>query len=133
MASAKSGKAGSVVAPMQPEEAHDADSADPGEVSKAKAEAMTRPKSKYGKTKVPAFKPPEGEGAEDKKLVWIEFELVGEDDKGIPGEPYKVTTPDGSVSEGTLDQNGFARIDGLEPGTCKICFPKLDKEAWEKI
>lgn len=120
------------MAPAAPDAAHDADNADPGEVSKAKAEALTRPDSKYGKVKVPAFKPPENT-AEDKKLVWIEIELVGEDDKGIPGEAYKLTTPDGLVAEGTLDQNGFARIEGLEPGTCKICFPKLDKDAWEKI
>ena len=132
MASPKSGTAGSVVAPAPPDEAHDADVADPGEVSKIKAEALTRPDSKYGKVKVPAFKPPENT-SEDKKLVWIEIELVGEDDKGIPGEAYKLTTPDGLVAEGTLDQDGFARIEGLEPGTCKICFPKLDKDAWEKI
>ena len=26
----------------------------------------------------------------------------------------------------------FARIEGIEPGTCKVTFPRLDKEAWEK-
>jgi hypothetical protein len=34
---------------------------------------------------------------------------------------------------GTLDGKDFARIDGIEPGTCKITFPELDKYAWEKI
>ncbi len=132
MASPKSGTAPSAVAPAPPDSAHNADNADPGEVSKAKAEAMTRPTAKYGQTKVPAFKPPENP-TEDKKLTWIEIELVGEDDKGIAGEPYKITTPDERVAEGTLDQNGFARLEGLEPGTCKITFPRLDKEAWERI
>ena len=37
------------------------------------------------------------------------------------------------LTPGTLDNNGFARVDGIDPGTCKITFPELDKDAWEKI
>jgi hypothetical protein len=45
---------------------------------------------------------------------------------------YRITLPDGeTVAEGTLDDKGFARVDGIEPGTCKITFPDLDKDAWE--
>jgi hypothetical protein len=70
---------------------------------------------------------------EKEKKSWIEIELVDEDKNPIPGERYKVTLPDGkTVAEGTLDENGFARVDGIDPGSCKITFPKLDKEAWEK-
>ena len=58
---------------------------------------------------------------------------MGEDDEGIPGEKYKITLPDDSVAEGTLDEKGCARVEGFEKGTCKVCFPDLDKEAWEKI
>lgn len=132
MASPKSGTAGSAVSPDAPKEALDADTADPGEASSFTAAAAERAKQKYDQAKVKAFKPP-SDPAEAKKLSWIEIELVGEDDKGIPGERYRITTPDDSVSEGTLDQNGFARLEGIEPGTCKICFPRLDKDAWEKI
>jgi len=39
---------------------------------------------------------------------------------------------DGSIVEGTLDEKGFLRVEGIDPGTCQIVFPKLDKEAWEK-
>jgi hypothetical protein len=46
---------------------------------------------------------------------------------------YRITLPDGSVAEGTLDENGFARVEGIVPGTCQITFPSLDKEAWEKV
>jgi type VI secretion system secreted protein VgrG len=72
---------------------------------------------------------------EDKaKKSWIEIELVDEDNKPVPGEKYKVTLPDGkTVAQGTLDQNGYARVNGVDPGTCKITFPDLDKDAWEKI
>jgi len=59
--------------------------------------------------------------------------MVGEDDEPIPGEKYKITLPDDSVAEGTLDEKGAARVEGFEKGTCKVSFPKLDKEAWEKI
>ena len=40
---------------------------------------------------------------------------------------------DDSVAEGTLDEKGFARVEGFEKGTCKVCLPNLDKEAWENI
>ena len=35
-------------------------------------------------------------------------------------------------AEGTLDDKGLGCVDGIEPGTCKITFPDLDQEAWEK-
>jgi hypothetical protein len=58
---------------------------------------------------------------------------VGEDKEPVPGKAYKITLPDGeTVAEGTLDDKGFARVEGIDPGTCKITFPELDKDAWEK-
>lgn len=74
-----------------------------------------------------------GEAAQEEvtKTDWIEIEFVGEDGKPIPGEKYEITLPDGSIASGTLDSNGFARVDGFEPGKCKISFPNLDTEAWE--
>ena len=70
---------------------------------------------------------------EEDKKSWIEIELVDEEDNPVPGEKYKVTLPDGkTVAEGTLDEMGHAKISGIDPGTCKITFPTLDKDAWEK-
>jgi hypothetical protein len=44
-----------------------------------------------------------------------------------------VTLPDGTVHEGSLDHNGFARVDGIEnPGSCDITFPELDDGAWDR-
>ena len=65
--------------------------------------------------------------------TWIEIELVGEDDEPIAGGKYRITLPDGTVDEGTLDTNGWARVHGIDPSTCKITFPELDMEAWEFI
>ena len=66
-------------------------------------------------------------------LVWIEIELVDEENGPVPGEEYRIELSDGSVVEGTLDSQGRARHEGIVPGNCKIMFPNLDKDAWERI
>ena len=66
------------------------------------------------------------------KKSWIEIELVDEDGKPVPGEEFRVTMPDNTVTGGTLDEKGYAKITGIDPGSCKVTFPNLDKEAWEK-
>jgi len=35
--------------------------------------------------------------------------------------------------QGTLDDKDSARVEGIDPGTCKINFPELNKDVWEKI
>lgn len=68
------------------------------------------------------------------ELTWITIELVGEDDKPIPGERYRIELPDGTVREGRLDGSGLARVRGIEePGQCVVTFPDLDEEAWKSI
>lgn len=62
---------------------------------------------------------------------WIEIELIGEDDAGIPHARYEVKLPDGRVVQGNLDRYGFARVERFASGgTCLVCFPELDEEAW---
>jgi type VI secretion system secreted protein VgrG len=131
MPSPKSGSAGSIVAPADPAEADDADAADPGEVEEIKAEQKEKQAGKYGSTPVQPYKPPSEEEQEE-KTSWVEIELVGEDDQPVAGEKYEITLPDGRVAKGTTDQNGVARIEGIDPGTCQVTFPNLDKDAWEK-
>jgi type VI secretion system secreted protein VgrG len=126
----KSGKAGSPVEPVAPGVPEEADVGDPGEVAELKAEQIKKKEGKYGAAPVKAHKPTEAD-KEDKS--WIEIELVDEEKNPVPGEKYKITLPDGKVAQGTLDNEGFARVEGIEPGTCQIAFPNLDKDAWEKI
>ena len=39
-----------------------------------------------------------------KKKSWIEIQLIDEDGNPVPGEPYKITLPDGTtIADGTLD------------------------------
>ena len=130
----KSGTAGSPVTPTDPQDALAADVADPGEMAKVKAEELKTQSGKYGKAEVKPLKPPENEEDQQKKKSWIEIELVDQDKQPVPGEPYRITLPDGeTVAEGTLDEKGFARVDGIDSGTCKITFPNLDKDAWKAL
>ena len=128
----KSGKAGSAVAPAEPKEAEEADKANPGEMEKIKAEQRQTKTGKYGSTPIKPHKPTTADEDEGKKLSWIEIELVDKKNKPVSGETYRVTLPDGeTVVEGTLDEKGFARVDGIAPGSCKITFPNLEKQAWK--
>lgn len=128
----KSGKSPNPVPPAEPVAAEDADVADPGEVAEAKAKQKEAGKGKYGATPVKPHSPPQNEEEEETKTAWIEVEMVDEEDQPVAGVKYEVTLPDDTVARGTLDQNGLARIEGIEPGTCKVTFPDLDKDAWEK-
>ena len=57
--------------------------------------------------------------------------VVVEAGQPVAYERYRVTAPDGTVREGFLNAKGLGRVDGIDPGTCKITFPNLDKDAWE--
>jgi len=67
--------------------------------------------------------------------TWFGIELVDDADPPQPVafKRYRVELPDGAVREGMLDENGRARINGLDPGTCKVSFPDLHGEDWRKI
>jgi len=75
-----------------------------------------------------------GKGGDKLRLrTFVEVELIGEDDKPIPGEEYAIALPGGKVLRGTLDEKGSVRIDGIPAGVCMVSFPKLDKEAWVPV
>ncbi len=116
----KSGKAGSIVAPAEPVEAKEADNAEPGQVSRAESEPVT------------PHKPPQTEEEKEQK-TWIEIKLIDQDNEPVAGAAYKVTLPDGTTDSGILDHEGFVRIEGIDPGTCKVTFPDLDGTSWKKV
>jgi len=135
---AKGGKAVKAIEPTDPVEAFEADEANPSEAAKVKAKQVETKTGKYGKQKTPAFKPAtatdeskDGDEKEEKKS-WIEIELVDEEKNPVAGEKYEIELPDGKIAKGTLDNKGYARVEGFESGNCKVSFPKLDKEAWSK-
>ena len=119
--------------PADPASAFDADNANPGAVEQVKAAQIQSKSGKYGTAQVKPYKPATKQD-KAKKPSWIEIELVDMKDNPIPGQAYKIILADGeTVAEGTLDDKGLARLDGIDPGTCKITFPDLDKDAWEKV
>ncbi|HUU99251.1 MAG TPA: hypothetical protein VM487_26255, partial [Phycisphaerae bacterium] len=75
---------------------------------------------------------PEEEEKEEKKKTWIEILLVNEAGEPVSGEEYEITTPDGQIKKGRTNAQGKAKITGIDPGECKICFPRLDEEAWQR-
>ena len=150
MPSPKSGSPGSLVEPVDPDVALDADDASPGQMEELKQHQKQTGTGKYGQQQAKPFKAPEdpktdptpsnpsggggGTTPDDptQKKVWIEILLVDANDKPVAGEPYRITMPDNSVKDGTLDSNGFARVNGIDPGTCKVTFPQLDGRSWKK-
>ena len=126
------GSAGSIVAPMKPLIADPADDNKPG----SKITLEKRSKARAERTFKPAAAGAGGAGGADDeknkvKTHWIKIKLVDEAGQPVTGEQYKITLPDGSVDTGSLDEKGEAEIKGIDPGSCKITFPNLDKDAWE--
>lgn len=65
---------------------------------------------------------------------WIILELVDANDQPMKGERFRVTLPDGTVREGTLDDRGRACLEQIPvAGDCQITFPDLDGAAWERV
>ena len=129
----KDGNPGAVLTPVVPKAVIEAGNAESGEVSQSAAHQSERHPGSLAYTPAPAFRPtsPEQAAQENREISWIEIKLIGEDDKPLPSQAYKVTLPDDSICEGTLDHEGFARIEGFPPGSCTISFPDLDEDAWK--
>ena len=68
----------------------------------------------------------------DEKKHWIEIALVDDNGDPVPGAAYKIRLPNGKVMTGSLDSRGLARVDGIDPGTCKVTFPDLDRRTWDR-
>ncbi len=83
---------------------------------------------------IPTPIPPEKQYKKEKKKwwkrkVWVEFELVDQDDKSVPNEWYRIEFSDGKVLDGILDGKGNMRLETIPKGSCKISFPNFDEEA----
>jgi type VI secretion system secreted protein VgrG len=115
------GQAGNAVSPAAPTEALPAATAEPGELTEVETEPLQ------------PHRPPLTDEDRERRSSWIEIDLVDEENNPVAGERYRIVLPDGeTVAEGTLDENGFARVNWIEPGTCRVCFPELDRDAWER-
>lgn len=60
---------------------------------------------------------------------YIEIELLDEDDDPEIGVKYQVLDLNGNIfSEGTLNSEGYAFIEGIEENDSQVVFPELDLE-----
>ena len=55
---------------------------------------------------------------------YMEIFLKDPDDYPVGNVEYILILPDGEERRGTLDENGYAREDGIPPGPCTIQFPE---------
>jgi len=129
---AKSGKIIEGVRAISPEPVLPADEADPSKTAKAKAKQIQQQKGKYGETKTPPFKPCTNNDAKDdtpeEPTSFVGIALVDENGKPVIGQKYTVELPDGSMSKGTLDADGTAKVEGFKEGICKIHFPDIEDD-----
>jgi type VI secretion system secreted protein VgrG len=122
------------VPPAETKPALAADLADPGLMAKIKAEERQSKSGKYGETPIKSNQDDDSTSDNNRQeKTWIEIELVDAQKNPVAGEKYKITLPDGTAAEGTLDEKGLARVEEIEPGTCQITFPNLDKDAWKPL
>jgi type VI secretion system secreted protein VgrG len=140
--SALTGTAGNLVSPIAPSAAAEADDAKAGDKGNFSGGGDTSSKNlnlvsgqsspgSSRNTDAPWHDPNSPEN-QDKKS-WIEIELLDEEEKPVPGEPYRITLPDGkTLAEGTLDERGRARVECIDPGQCQIVFPKIDKTGLDR-
>lgn len=63
--------------------------------------------------------------------AWVELELRDALGSSLGGTRYRVVGLMGDVHEGALDEAGFARVDEVSEGLCKITFPDLDGAEWD--
>lgn len=157
----KSGKACKLEKPTAPTVAKEADKADPGGMSQVKpgqapnnpAQAAGSPPSGFrsggggggggaspgggpsGSSPGPGAGPNQpADKKEEKKKVWVSIELLDAEDNPVAGAPYEIKVPNETQPrKGSLDGNGKARIDGIDPGNCEVCFPEIHASEWKKI
>ncbi len=126
------GVPGIAIPPMSAKLAQDADKADPGKLSSSPPDpGQIQKTSSSSVSPVPHHPPPPSPIPPEKEKTWIEIKLEDEEGNPVPGEFYRVTMADQTVAEGTLDGDGRARVEGIDPGSCKVTFPNLDKSVWK--
>ena len=65
------------------------------------------------------------------QATWVALRLIDSVGDPVKGVKYKIELPDGSTSEGKLDDNGLAKVESKKAGMCKISFPEIDAGDWD--
>lgn len=65
--------------------------------------------------------------------TWIEFKVVGADDKPMADVRYEARLTDQSTKSGKTGQDGTVRFDEIEPGLCEFKLLDYDADAIEAL
>lgn len=65
--------------------------------------------------------------------TWIEVRLVDTENQPVAGERYRVRMPDQSIREGSLNEEGKVRFNGIPAGQCQVCFPEIHGSEWSPL
>ncbi len=57
---------------------------------------------------------------------WIEFQLSDGYGQAIPHQTFSLVDSSGKQFTGKLDEKGFARVEPVKAGQCKVNFPELN-------
>ena len=138
MPSSKSGTAGTADSPADPKPALEAIDGTSGDVSDTSANPAQTEAGNWDSVKITG-------GGEDSSSIsssssdtqssrnsWISIELKDKKGHPQPNEGYEIKLPDGTISSGTLDQRGRARVEGIPSGQCEVRFPRLHNSEWRK-
>jgi type VI secretion system secreted protein VgrG len=89
--------------------------------AKAAIAAITAPTKFENATRSAAENKP------DPQKTWVELEVAYADGAPMALEYYRVDAPGGVTREGWTDEKGKLRLEGLDPGDCKITFPDIEE------
>lgn len=70
------------------------------------------------------------QGSIDEPAHFIELNQHYDDLEPVQGAPYKLLLAHGGVITGKLDANGFARHEGIAPGSAKVQWGE-DERSWQ--
>ena len=131
MASAKSLKLLTVQEIVAPEEAQEAAQADPGEVEEVPTRKVHRDPARPETLGVVPIQRTDDQPPEPPPQHWIGVKLLDNDGVPFAYERFRLKMSDGSMVDGTLDKNGYCRVEGVEPGSAQVCFPDIDANEWK--
>ncbi len=77
---------------------------------------------------------PIAKGGKKIETTWIEISMVTDERPPRPAafRAYHLELPDGTFRGGSLDKNGFARVEGIPKGNCQLTFPGIHAKEWKR-
>ena len=133
---------GMLVPPTEPSDPKEADNGKPGSMDQPDPAGYQQLSMQGGDiTPEGAVPPPSPDSPRHdpdteenkKKKHFIAIEMRDEEGNPVPGEPYEIILPDGTtVAKGSTDDKGKAMVRGIDPGQCRVRWPRLDQSALEQ-